>query len=100
MKDYSSVDAYFSLVRTGVFDHVINNLKKFRDVINTLGKRSINPGCIIKIPPGGIALHSMGQASIPSPRRRLYPPACKPYGLEAEPEAFAKGGSSRNTRTY
>ncbi len=22
-----------------------------------------------------------------SPRRRLYPPACKPYGLEAEPEA-------------
>ena len=24
-----------------------------------------------------------------SPRRRLYPPACKPYGLEAEPEAKA-----------
>ena len=24
-----------------------------------------------------------------SPRRRLYPPACKPYGLEAEPEARA-----------
>ena len=23
------------------------------------------------------------------PRRRLYPPACKPYGLEAEPEARA-----------
>jgi hypothetical protein len=23
-----------------------------------------------------------------SPRRRLYPPACKPYGLEAEPEAI------------
>ncbi len=22
-----------------------------------------------------------------SPRRRLYPPACRPYGLEAEPEA-------------
>jgi hypothetical protein len=22
-----------------------------------------------------------------SPRRRPYPPACKPYGLEAEPEA-------------
>jgi len=22
-----------------------------------------------------------------SPRRRLYLPACKPYGLEAEPEA-------------
>ena len=22
-----------------------------------------------------------------SPRRRLYPPASKPYGLEAEPEA-------------
>jgi hypothetical protein len=22
-----------------------------------------------------------------SPRRGLYPPACKPYGLEAEPEA-------------
>ena len=22
-----------------------------------------------------------------SPRRRLYPPACKPYGLESEPEA-------------
>ena len=22
-----------------------------------------------------------------SPIRRLYPPACKPYGLEAEPEA-------------
>jgi hypothetical protein len=22
-----------------------------------------------------------------SPRRRLYPPAFKPYGLEAEPEA-------------
>jgi len=22
-----------------------------------------------------------------SPRRRLHPPACKPYGLEAEPEA-------------
>jgi len=31
-----------------------------------------------------------------SPRRRLYPPACKPYGLEAEPEAtiafFSAGG--------
>jgi len=26
-----------------------------------------------------------------SPRRRLYPPACKPYGLEAEPEA-TRGG--------
>ena len=25
--------------------------------------------------------------SIPSPRCRLYPPAWKPYGLEAEPEA-------------
>jgi hypothetical protein len=24
-----------------------------------------------------------------SPRRRLYPPACKPSGLEAEPEAAA-----------
>jgi hypothetical protein len=24
---------------------------------------------------------------IHSPRRRLYPPACKPYGLEAKPEA-------------
>jgi len=24
---------------------------------------------------------------IPSPSRRPYPPACKPYGLEAEPEA-------------
>ncbi|MFC1869260.1 hypothetical protein ACFL0H_14170 [Thermodesulfobacteriota bacterium] len=23
-----------------------------------------------------------------SPRRRLYPPAWKPYGLEAEPEAI------------
>jgi len=22
-----------------------------------------------------------------SPRRRIYPPACKPYGLEAEPKA-------------
>ena len=22
-----------------------------------------------------------------SPRRKLYPPACRPYGLEAEPEA-------------
>ena len=30
--------------------------------------------------------------SIPSPRRRLYPLAWKPYGLEAEPEAFTKGG--------
>jgi len=29
---------------------------------------------------------------VPSfPRRRLYPPACKPYGLEAEPEA-TRGG--------
>ncbi len=28
-----------------------------------------------------------------SPRRRLYPPACKPYGLEAEPEA-ARGGET------
>ncbi len=25
-----------------------------------------------------------------SPRRRLYPPACKPYGLEAEPEAHGR----------
>jgi hypothetical protein len=25
--------------------------------------------------------------SVLSPRRRLYPPACKPYGLEAKPEA-------------
>jgi len=25
-----------------------------------------------------------------SPRRRLYPPACKPYGLEAEPEAGSR----------
>jgi hypothetical protein len=28
------------------------------------------------------------QNSTFSPRRRLYPPACKPYGLEAEPEAL------------
>jgi len=27
-----------------------------------------------------------------SPRHRLYPPACKPYGLEAEPEATKGGG--------
>jgi hypothetical protein len=31
-----------------------------------------------------------------SPRRRRYPPACKPYGLEAGPEAtiafFSAGG--------
>jgi hypothetical protein len=27
--------------------------------------------------------------SIFSPSRRLYPPACKPYGLEAEPEAIS-----------
>ncbi len=31
--------------------------------------------------------------AVPSPRRRLYPPACKPYGLEAEPEA-ARGGET------
>ena len=37
---------------------------------------------------------------VSSPRRRLYPPACKPYGLEAEPEADLKNqvGLWRATR--
>ncbi len=30
---------------------------------------------------------------VPSPSRRFYPPACKPYGLEAEPEAIANMSS-------
>jgi hypothetical protein len=29
-----------------------------------------------------------------SPSRRLYPPACKPYGLETEPEAVKEGKTS------
>jgi len=32
--------------------------------------------------------------SLPSLRRRLYRPACKPYGLEAEPEATMKAAGS------
>ena len=44
-----------------------------------------------------------------SPRRRLYPPACKPYGLEAEPEAAGSrapvppifgGATYRRTPSY
>ncbi len=31
-------------------------------------------------------------------RRKLYPPACKPYGLEAEPEAA--GFRSRRDRLF
>jgi len=31
-----------------------------------------------------------------SPRRRLYPPACKPYGLEAKPEARDQYLASRD----
>ena len=30
---------------------------------------------------------TVDMATFFSPRHRLYPPACKPYGLEAEPEA-------------
>jgi hypothetical protein len=39
------------------------------------------------------SLHGDGSVSVkltqgqPSPSGRPYPPACKPYGLEAEPEA-------------
>jgi len=37
---------------------------------------------------------SFAFGSLPPPGRRPYPPACKPYGLEAGPEAmpFANGG--------
>jgi len=34
---------------------------------------------------------SFFDTSILSPIPRLYPPACKPYGLEAEPEAITPG---------
>ena len=33
------------------------------------------------------AFAELGFLGFISPRRRLYPPACKPYGLEAGPEA-------------
>ena len=32
-----------------------------------------------------------------SPSCRLYPPACKPYGLEAEPEAESKSWAGEKT---
>jgi len=35
-----------------------------------------------------------------SPRRQLYPPACKPYGLEAEPEASIPSFLPRETFSY
>jgi len=36
-----------------------------------------------------VTKHDNVPVSSRSPRRRIYPPAWKPYGLEAEPEARA-----------
>jgi len=33
-------------------------------------------------------------------RRRLYPPACKPYGLEAKPEANIQGFRRKTSRPF
>jgi hypothetical protein len=34
-----------------------------------------------------VAIGYYGEVGSLSPSCRIYPPACKPYGLEAEPEA-------------
>jgi hypothetical protein len=54
----------------------------------TVSRLALNPNLILEI--GSIVHSEMALfvlLGVLSPRRRLYPPACKPYGLEAEPEA-------------
>jgi len=54
-----------------------------------MGSGKMGYWSIGKIPLDREAIKSISSLFKPTffPRRRLYPPACKPYGLEAEPEA-------------
>ena len=50
----------------------------------------MNEVTLVRAGTGSLSLWPVGPTA--SPSCRLYPPACKPYGLEAKPEA---GGNSR-----
>ena len=82
-----------SLIFVGAF---FGNWNELQYLFDKAGKDSAIPTALLR--PGeyqcgtllnvfAASVHFAVMYGVFSPRRRLYPPACKPYGLEAEPEA-------------